>query len=112
MTAFRLVQTSIQFHVPQTVTDIGALRLCKQRRSLLKPVKVVSRYYVDGGDHKRGGSRSGPHDIGNKRRIMLLYIVEASVAANHRTGLVLGLVHDFAVISPVELGHRDKGSPQ
>jgi hypothetical protein len=36
---------------------------------------------------------------------MLAHIVEASVAANHGAGLVLGLVHDSAVIGPVKLGH-------
>ena len=43
---------------------------------------------------------------------MLANVVEAGVAANHRTGLVLGLVHDLGVVGPVELGHGDTGSSQ
>lgn len=38
--------------------------------------------------------------------------INAGVAANHLTVLVLGLVHHLRIIGPVELGDRDKGSPQ
>jgi hypothetical protein len=43
---------------------------------------------------------------------MLPYIVEAGVMANHGAGPVLGLVHDLAVIGPVELGHRHERRAQ
>ena len=43
---------------------------------------------------------------------MLLDIVEAGVTPNHRTGFMLRLIHDFAVIRSIQLGHGNKGSPQ
>ena len=46
------------------------------------------------------------------RGIVLLHVIEAGVTANHLAGPVLRLVHDFAVIGSVELGHGHKGSPQ
>jgi hypothetical protein len=39
---------------------------------------------------------------------MLAHIVEAGVMANHSAGLVLSLVHDLAIVSPIEFGHRDE----
>ena len=43
---------------------------------------------------------------------MLAHIIEAGVAANHGAGLVLRLIHDLAVVGPVELGHGYKRSTQ
>ena len=41
---------------------------------------------------------------------MLLHVVQACIATNHCAGLVLRLIHDFAIISAVKLGHRHEGS--
>ncbi len=43
---------------------------------------------------------------------MLAHIVEAGVAANHCASLMLRLVHDLAVVRPVELRHRDERGAQ
>jgi hypothetical protein len=39
---------------------------------------------------------------------MLLHIVEVRVVANHSAGFVFGLVHDFAVVGPSQLGNGDE----
>lgn len=41
-------------------------------------------------------------------RVVLADVVEAGVAANLNAGLVLGLVHDLAVLRPVEFGNGHK----
>ena len=42
---------------------------------------------------------------------MLPDVVEAGIAANHRRGLVLGLVHDLGAVGPIELRDGHKRGP-
>ncbi len=44
--------------------------------------------------------------------VMLAHIIQASIAANHGAGLVLGLVHHLGVVGSIKFGHGHKRGPQ